>query len=196
MDRFYRWKTKCIGMNYMSHINAYDDLFIPLNSIRCKCNNIATHIVNFAAREEYACKSCGEEFLKEHCGMPAFTHFCLTFSEVEELDKLECPNMKSYTRHEAVNIYLMNKDLYKIEEAKYTDERIWFIIIDAKISKAHYRTLSTEDYKLLIDEDCDTQDMKNKWQEGYCKVLFAEPSGRVIYVLDLKRPSKIEKIQE
>lgn len=101
MDRFYRWKVSQLGDSF-THINQYDDLLIPTSEVMCQCKNKATHIFSFAAREEYVCKSCGEENCKRYKDMPSFTYFCLSFEEVANLDKLICPNLRSYTEKEAI----------------------------------------------------------------------------------------------
>lgn len=186
MDRLYRWKTMVGGgKNEMRHIQEFGDLPISDDAHCDRCNAPATHIQGNYGREEYRCMSCNEE---QGINLMCYR---LSFEEVKKLDSIECPNMIPYTLAEAINIYQMNKDLYTKEESKYSTLRIWLVVIDARVSKAMFGTLSisdaTEKFRLTLSEE----EVTRRWTNGECFVLFGEPGGRIVHTTYLARPSKL-----
>jgi hypothetical protein len=222
MDRWHRWHTHLHnGKQHMSHLSQYDSLSIDKTAvcdtrtesfgttrissadlIAITCKNLATHIGSNVAREFYACDECAKKYISDRHSSHPLTWYCLTFDEVEQLDNIPNPMQISFTRAEAINVYQMNSDLYTLGELEAPNEvRFWFILIDARVSRAFFRIISLaeiDNFKDHGDNSLLEQSMLiEKWKQKECLVLFAEPYGkdcdRTLYKMFLPLPSTYSK---
>lgn len=195
MDRFHRWLTKLNGKSHLSAVMQFDDLPIPQGNVTCEqCPNVAVFIRGEISHEVYLCQKCGDKY-KVETTVNSRHWYCLTFQEVKELDAIEDGNLVPYTPEEAISIYKMNKDIYTAEEQKSKEPRVWFVLIDARVSRAFFRTFSIAEYlgdhSFPKEKDVNEAHIQEKWNSGFCLTIFADHRDKIIYSVFIKRPSLI-----
>lgn len=216
MERYHRWKSVSLGKpSAMLCIKDYYDPDFPVpvdDNIYCymHLSVLATHIQSVVGHENYVCDYCANIFKEKYSSSHPIMWFCLDFDQIRKLDEYHDEGIVPFSMKEVNNIYQMNAKLYSYNEIQRINEAplIWYISIDAIVSKAFYRVMNLAEYHNFEEEYSKTEKIDTlnlrpiptddqiikEWIEGKCLILFADHcTDIIIYRQFNQRPSYIQE---